>query len=149
MVYIYSVFSDFDFKIKKFSDFVKLIRFNFENYNFEIIFEISDLKKLENFKNHYEIIKEEDFKDEIDFIINYEIEGLKKIFIFAPCDINFKDIENYTEYFNSIYSIFSQTQIDLWNKDFKLMYKSRMIEFTMSMVNIFYQDEFNYEEDIF
>lgn len=149
MVYVYSVFSDFDFRFKKYSEFVKLIRFNFENYKFEIIFEIPDLEKLKSFENYYEIIKEEDFKDEIDFIANYEFTGLKKIFVFAPCDINFKEIENYNEYFNSVYSIFSQTQIDLWNKNFKLLYKPKIINFIMSMVNIFYQDEFKYEEDIF
>ncbi len=147
MVYIYSVFSDFDYKIKKYSKFVKLIRFNFENYKFEVIFEIPDLKKLKNFKNHYEIIKEEDLKDEIDFITNYEIEGLNKIFVFAPCENQFKEIKKYNEYFNVIYSIFSQSQIDLWNKNFKLLYKSRMIDFTVSMVNIFYQEEFEELEE--
>ena len=34
------------------------------------------MKNLKNFKNHYEIIKEEDLKDEIDFITNYENQPL-------------------------------------------------------------------------
>ena len=54
MVYVYSVYSKYDYKITKYKYFVRIIQFNFDTYKYEVIFEFPNndlLSKLLLFVN--------------------------------------------------------------------------------------------------
>lgn len=145
MVYIYSVFPKYDYKITTFKHFVRIIQFNFDTYNYEVIFEFPNNELLDKFKNHFEIISEKDYLDEIDFVKNNDLMGLNKIFMFVPNNINFSDISCEIKYFDLIHNFFAKTEIDLWNRYFKMMYENRMREFVFKMIKMFFREE----EEIF
>ena len=99
MVYVYSVYSKYDYKITKYKYFVRIIQFNFDTYNYEVIFEFPNNDLLSKFENHYEIISEKEYLDEIDFIKTNDLMGLSKIYMYAPNDIKFYDIWDEIKYF--------------------------------------------------
>lgn len=146
MVYVYSVYPKYDYRITKYKHFVKIIQFNFDTYNYEIIFEFPNYDLLNEFENHYEIISEKEYLDEIDFVKNNDLIGLNKIYMFVPTDIQFYDISEEIKYFALlIHNFFAKTEIDLWNRYFKIMYESRMREFIFKMIKMFFRKE----EEIF
>ena len=171
MVYVYSVYSKYDSKITKYKYFVRIIQFNFDTYNYEVIFEFPNNDLLSKFENHYEIIdfpreryidgvwnqddesgwlteiiSEKEYLDEIDFIKTNDLMGLSKIFMYAPNNIKFYDIWDEIKYFTLlIHNFYAKTEIDLWNRYFKVMYGSRFREFIFKMIKMFFREE----EEIF
>ena len=146
MVYVYSVYSKYDYKITKYKNFVRIIQFNFDTYNYEVIFEFSNNDLLSKFENHYEIISEKEYLDEIDFIKTNDLMGLSKIYMYAPNNIKFYDIWDEIKYFTLlIHNFYAKTEIDLWNRYFKVMYEIRFREFIFKMIKMFFREE----EEIF
>ena len=146
MVYVYSVYSKYDYKITKYKYFVRIIQFNFDTYNYEVIFEFPNNDLLSKFENHYEIISEKEYLDEIDFIKTNDLMGLSKIYMYAPNNIKFYDIWDEIKYFTLlIHNFYAKTEIDLWNRYFKVMYETRFREFIFRMIKMFFREE----EEIF
>ena len=116
MVYVYSVFPKYDYKITKFKNFVRIIQFNFDTYNYEVIFEFPNYEILDNFKNRFEIITEKNYLDEIEFIKNNDLMGLNKIFMFVPSNIQFYDISCEIKYFDLIHNFFAKTELNMKEK---------------------------------
>lgn len=145
MVYVYSVYPKYDYRIMKYKHFVRIIQFNFDTYNYEVIYEFPNYDSLNNFENHYEIISEKEYLDEIDFVKNNDLIGLNKIYMFIPNDIQFYDISVEIKYFDLIHNFFAKTEIDLWNEYFKVMYETRMREFVFKMLDMFFRED----EEIF
>lgn len=145
MVYVYSVYPKYDYRIMKYKHFVRIIQFNFDTYNYEVIYEFPNYDSLNNFENHYEIISEKEYLDEIDFVKNNDLIGLNKIYMFIPNDIQFYDISVEIKYFDLIHNFFAKTEIDLWNEYFKVMYETRMREFVFKMIYMFFRED----EEIF
>lgn len=145
MVYVYSVYPKYDYRIMKYKHFVRIIQFNFDTYNYEVIYEFPNYDSLNNFENHYEIISEKEYLDEIDFVKNNDLIGLNKIYMFIPNDIQFYDISVEIKYFDLIHNFFAKTEIDLWNEYFKVMYETRMREFVFKMIDMFFRED----EEIF
>ena len=58
MVYVYSAYSKYNYKITKYKQFVKIVKFNFDTNNYEVFFEFPNYDLLDKFENHFEIIKD-------------------------------------------------------------------------------------------
>ena len=146
MVYVYSAYPKYNYKITKYKQFVKIVKFNFDTNNYEVFFEFPNYDLLDKFENHFEIIKDQEYLNEIDFIKNNDLMGLSKIYMYAPNDIKFYDIWDEIKYFTLlIHNFYAKTEIDLWNEYFKVMYKSRFREFIFKMIKMFFREE----EEIF
>ena len=146
MVYVYSAYPKYDYKITKYKQFVKIVKFNFDTNNYEVFFEFPNYDLLDKFENHFEIIKEQEYLDELDFIKNNDLMGLSKIFMYAPNNIKFYDIWDEIKYFTLlIHNFYAKTEIDLWNRYFKVMYETRFKEFIFRMIKMFFREE----EEIF
>lgn len=149
MVYIFSEFTSFEsIKINEFKENIKLIRLNLENYNYEVIFCFESLEKLKDINFDYDFIKENNYLEAIDFIENYEPIDYKKIYIylsyFNTLDIMINHIM-FNQYVETLESICTQSEIDLWNNMFKEMFKSFYEEFISSVVRLFEDDNYNSE----
>ena len=100
MVYIYSVFSIYNFKlkiypiIKELSNNIKFIWFNTENYNFEVIFHFPNTKIIKQLDITYDTLTDTEYLNEIDFLDNGNITGLKKIYIYVYNNDNFDVFTN-------------------------------------------------------
>lgn len=146
MVYVYSVYPKYNYKITKYKNFVKIVKFNFDTNNYEVFFEFPNYDLLDKFENHFEIIKDQEYLNELDFIKNNDLMGLSKIYMYAPNDIKFYDIWDEIKYFTLlIHNFYAKTEIDLWNEYFKVMYESRFKEFIFRMIKMFFREE----EEIF
>lgn len=145
MVYVYSAYSKYNYKITKYKQFVKIVKFNFDTNNYEVFFEFPNYDLLNKFENHYEIISEKEYSDELDFIKNNDLMGLNKIYMFTPSNIQFYEISIEIKYFDLIHNFFAKTEIDLWNEYFKVMHESRMKEFVFEMIDMFFRED----EEIF
>ena len=146
MVYIYSAYPKYDYKITKYKHFIRIVKFNFDTNNYEVFFEFPNYNLLDKFENQYEIISEKEYSDELDFIKNNDLMGLSKIYMYAPNDIRFYDIWDEIKYFTLlIHNFYAKTEIDLWNRYFKVMYESRFREFIFKMIKMFFREE----EEIF
>ena len=149
MVYIFSEFTSFEsIKVNEFKENIKLIRLNLENYNYEVIFYFTDLEKLKDINFDYDIIKENNYLEAIDFIESYEPFDYKKIYIYLS-HFNTIDIminhSMFNQYLETLESIYTQSEIDLWNNMFKEMFKSFYEEFISSVIQIFIDDDYNSE----
>lgn len=146
MVYVYSAYPKYDYKITKYKQFVKIVKFNFDTNNYEVFFEFPNYDLLDKFENHFEIIKDQEYLNELDFIKNNDLMGLSKIYMYAPNDIRFYDIWDEIKYFTLlIHNFYAKSEIDLWNRYFKVMYESRFREFIFRMIKMFFREE----EEIF
>ena len=146
MVYVYSVYPKYNYKITKYKQFVKIVKFNFDTNNYEVFFEFPNYDLLDKFENQFEIIKEQKYLDELEFIKNNDLMGLSKIYMYAPNDIRFYDISEEIKYFTLlIHNFYAKTEIDLWNEYFKVMYETRFREFIFKMIKMFFREE----EEIF
>lgn len=149
MVYIFAEFKNFeDIKINEFKENIKLIRLNLENCNYEVMFYFEDLEKFKNINFEYDLIKENNYLEAINFIENYEPIDYKKIYIYLSYFNNLDIMINHSmfnQYLETLESICTQSEIDLWNNMFKEMFKSFYEEFISSVVQIFKDDDYNSE----
>lgn len=146
MVYIFSVYSKYDYKITKYRHFVRIVKFNFDTYKYEVFFEFPNYDLLDKFENQFEIIKDQEYLNELEFIKNNDLMGLSKIYMYAPNDIRFYDIWDEIKYFTLlIHNFFAKSEIDLWNRYFKVMHETRFREFIFKMIKMFFREE----EEIF
>ena len=145
MVYIYSVFSIYNFKskiypnIKELSNNIKFIWFNTENYNFEIIFHFSNTKIIKQLDITYDTLTDTEYLDEIDFLDNGNITGLKKIYIYVYNNDNFDVFTNnlMSNYLDTVELVYSQKEIDEWNEIFKTSYKTDFINIMLHGIQVF------------
>lgn len=149
MVYIFSEFTSFEnIKVNEFIENIKMIRLNLENCNYEVIFYFTDLEKLKDINFDYDLIKENNYLEAIDFIETYEPLDYKKIYIYLS-HFNTIDIminhSMFNQYLETLESICTQSEIDLWNNMFKEMFKSFYEEFISSVVRIFIDDDYSTE----
>lgn len=149
MVYIFSEFTSFEsIKVNEFKENIKLIRLNLENYNYEVIFYFIDLEKLKDINFDYDFIKENNYLEAIDFIENYEPIDYKKIYIYLSYFNTIDTMINHSmfnQYLETLESIYTQSEIDLWNNTFKEMFKSFYEAFINSVVQIFIDDDYSSE----
>ena len=149
MVYIFSEFTSFEsIKVNEFKENIKLIRLNLENYNYEVIFYFTDLEKLKDINFDYDLIKEINYIEAIDFIENYEPLDYKKIYIYLSYFNTIDTMINHSmfnQYLETLDSICTQSEIDLWNNMFKEMFKSFYEAFISSVVQIFIDDDYSSE----
>lgn len=149
MVYIFSEFNRFeDINVNKFIENIKMIRLNLENCNYEVMFYFTDLEKLKYINFDYGFIKENNYLEAIDFIETYEPLDYKKIYIYLS-HFNTIDIminhSMFNQYLETLESICTQSEIDLWNNMFKELFKSFYEVFINSVVQIFKDDDYNSE----
>ena len=149
MVYIFSEFTSFEsINVNKFIENIKLIRLNLENYNYEVIFYFTDLEKLKYINFDYDLIKENNYLEAIDFIESYEPFDYKKIYIYLSYFNTIDTLINHSmfnQYLETLESIYTQSEIDLWNNMFKEMFKSFYEEFISSVIQIFIDEDYSSE----
>ena len=149
MVYIFSEFTSFEsIKVNEFKENIKLIRLNLENYNYEVIFQFTDLEKLKDINFDYDLIKENNYLEAIDFIESYEPFDYKKIYIYLSYFNTIDTLINHSmfnQYLETLESIYTQSEIDLWNNMFKEMFKSFYEEFISSVIQIFIDEDYSSE----
>ena len=149
MVYIFSEFTSFEnINVNKFIENIKLIRLNLENCNYEVIFYFTDLEKLKYIDFDYDFIKENNYIEAMNFVENYEPFDYKKIYIYLSY---FNTIDTlidhsmFNQYLETLESIYTQSEIDLWNNMFKEMFKSFYEEFISSVIQIFIDEDYSSE----
>lgn len=149
MVYIFSEFTSFEnINVNKFIENIKLIRLNLENCNYEVIFYFTDLEKLKYIDFDYDFIKENNYIEAMNFVENYEPFDYKKIYIYLSYFNTIDTLINHSmfnQYLETLESIYTQSEIDLWNNMFKEMFKSFYEEFISSVIQIFIDEDYSSE----
>ena len=145
MVYIFSEFTSFEnINVNKFIENIKLIRLNLENCNYEVMFYFTDLEKLKYIDFDYDFIKENNYIEAMNFVENYEPFDYKKIYIYLSYFNTIDTLINHSmfnQYLETLESIYTQSEIDLWNNMFKEMFKSFYEEFISSVIQIFIDED--------
>ena len=145
MVYIFSEFTSFEnINVNKFIENIKLIRLNLENCNYEVMFYFTDLEKLKYIDFDYDFIKENNYIEAMNFVENYEPFDYKKIYIYLSYFNTINTLINHSmfnQYLETLESIYTQSEIDLWNNMFKEMFKSFYEEFISSVIQIFIDED--------
>lgn len=149
MVYIFSEFTSFEnINVNKFIENIKLIRLNLENCNYEVMFYFTDLEKLKYIDFDYDFIKENNYIEAMNFVENYEPFDYKKIYIYLSYFNTIDTLINHSmfnQYLETLESIYTQSEIDLWNNMFKEMFKSFYEEFISSVIQIFIDEDYSSE----
>ena len=149
MVYIFSEFTSFEnINVNKFIENIKLIRLNLENCNYEVIFYFTDLEKLKYIDFDYDFIKENNYIEAMNFVENYEPFDYKKIYIYLSYFNTIDTLINHSmfnQYLETLESIYTKSEIDLWNNMFKEMFKSFYEEFISSVIQIFIDEDYSSE----
>lgn len=149
MVYIFSEFTSFEnINVNKFIENIKLIRLNLENCNYEVMFYFTDLEKLKYIDFDYDFIKENNYIEAMNFVENYEPFDYKKIYIYLSYFNTIDTLINHSmfnQYLETLESIYTQSEIDLWNNMFKEMFNSFYEEFISSVIQIFIDEDYSSE----
>ena len=84
----------------------------------------------------------------MNFVENYEPFDYKKIYIYLSYFNTIDTLINHSmfnQYLETLESIYTQSEIDLWNNMFKEMFKSFYEEFISSVIQIFIDEDYSSE----